>query len=105
MPYRLSATLSGHSQDVCKMKFREETSLIDTSSLQVRAVASPTTDLVLSASRDATAIAWLKGQPDSQFSISAIYKPSQGFINSIAYAPPSPEAPQGEGSDPQTAIV
>ncbi|PVF95555.1 PFU-domain-containing protein [Serendipita vermifera] len=76
MPYRLSASLNGHSQDV-------------------RGVVSPTTGLVLSASRDSTAIAWSKGQSDSPFAISATYKPSEGFINSIAYMPPSSEAPQG----------
>ncbi|CAG8586266.1 5423_t:CDS:2 [Acaulospora colombiana] len=66
MPYRLSASLNGHSQDV-----------------------------ILSASRDSTAIAWSKGQSDTPFTISATYKPSEGFINSIAYMPPSSEAPQG----------
>lgn len=76
MVYRLSASLSGHSQDV-------------------RGVASPTAGLVLSASRDATAIVWEKSQSEPKFTISATYKPSEGFINSIAYVPPSADAPQG----------
>ncbi|KAH7908765.1 WD40-repeat-containing domain protein [Hygrophoropsis aurantiaca] len=76
MPYRLSATLSAHSSDV-------------------RAVASPTENIVLSASRDSTAISWLRQSPSSPFSPESILRAGNRFINAVGYIPPSPDASQG----------
>ncbi|RPD66480.1 phospholipase A-2-activating protein [Lentinus tigrinus ALCF2SS1-7] len=75
MPYKLSASLSAHANDV-------------------KAVASPTNDLILSASRDSTAIAWSRSAGTS-FSQESVLKASQNYVNSVAYLPPAPGAPQG----------
>ncbi|KDQ61148.1 hypothetical protein JAAARDRAFT_573658 [Jaapia argillacea MUCL 33604] len=75
MPYKLSATLTAHSSDV-------------------RAVASPTNELVLSASRDASAISWQRTS-NSSFTQSAVLTAGDRYVNSIAYLPPTAEAPQG----------
>ncbi|TFY66674.1 hypothetical protein EVG20_g4413 [Dentipellis fragilis] len=75
MPFKLAATLASHSSDV-------------------RAVASPTNDLILSASRDSTAIAWIKS-PESSFQPAAVFRPSPRFVNAVTYLPPTPDAPQG----------
>jgi len=75
MPYKLSATLSSHSADV-------------------RAVVSPTDDLVLSASRDSTAISWLRNSPSSFFPTSILRSGSR-FVNAVGYLPPTVDAPQG----------
>ncbi|TFK94785.1 phospholipase A-2-activating protein [Polyporus arcularius HHB13444] len=75
MPYRLSASLSAHANDV-------------------KAVASPTNDLILSASRDSTAIAWTRSA-QSSFSQESVLKAGQNYVNSVAYLPPAPGAPQG----------
>ena len=63
--------------------------------LQVRALASPTDDLILSASRDTTAISWQRSPTTSAFALSSILKAGSRYINSVAYLPPSPEAPKG----------
>ncbi|KIO34270.1 hypothetical protein M407DRAFT_64484, partial [Tulasnella calospora MUT 4182] len=75
--YKLSASLSGHSQDV-------------------RAVASPSPTLLLSASRDSTAIVWTRPDDKSSFTITETYKASDRFVNAIAYIPPTTEAPKGK---------
>ncbi|KAH9043072.1 WD40-repeat-containing domain protein [Lactarius pseudohatsudake] len=75
MPFKLSATLRAHSADV-------------------RAVVSPSDNLILSASRDSSAISWIK-PPGSSFSPANTFRASPRFINSVAYIPPTPEAPQG----------
>ncbi|KIK94279.1 hypothetical protein PAXRUDRAFT_828136 [Paxillus rubicundulus Ve08.2h10] len=75
MPYRLSATLSSHSSDV-------------------RAVASPTDNLVLSASRDSTAISWLRESPSS-FSPTSTLRAGSRFVNAVGYLPPTADVPQG----------
>ncbi|KAF9227767.1 PFU-domain-containing protein [Gyrodon lividus] len=75
MPYKLSATLSSHSSDV-------------------RAVASPTDNLVLSASRDSTAISWLRESPSS-FSLTSILQAGSRYVNAVGYLPPTVGAPQG----------
>ncbi|KAG1759979.1 WD40-repeat-containing domain protein [Suillus occidentalis] len=74
MPYKLSATLSAHS---------------------VRAVASPTESIILSASRDSTAISWGRPSLTSPFTPSSILRAGSKFVNAVQYLPPSPEAPQG----------
>ncbi|KAL0565642.1 WD repeat protein Lub1 [Marasmius crinis-equi] len=76
MPYKLSATLKAHSSDV-------------------RAVRSPANDLVLSASRDSTAIAWKRSESSSTFNTDAVFKASSRYVNAVAYIPPTNEAPQG----------
>ncbi|KAI0063399.1 phospholipase A-2-activating protein [Artomyces pyxidatus] len=75
MSFKLSATLLSHSADV-------------------KAVASPTNDLILSASRDATTISWIKSDSRS-FSPAATFRAGSRYVNSVAYLPPTPEAPHG----------
>ncbi|EIW60263.1 phospholipase A-2-activating protein [Trametes versicolor FP-101664 SS1] len=75
MPYKLSAALSAHSSDV-------------------RAVVAPRDDLVLSASRDTTAIVWTKAA-GSSFTQSATLHAGSRYINAVAYLPPAPGAPEG----------
>ncbi|KAI0780583.1 phospholipase A-2-activating protein [Trametes elegans] len=75
MPYRLSASLSAHTSDV-------------------RAVVAPVDDLILSASRDTTAIAWQRTAPSS-FTQSTTLQAGSRFINAVAYLPPAPGAPEG----------
>jgi WD40 repeat protein len=62
---------------------------------QVRAVVAPSDDLILSASRDSTAISWIK-EPGTSFSPTYTFRAGPRFINSVAYLKPTPEAPQGE---------
>ncbi|KAI0345275.1 phospholipase A-2-activating protein [Trametopsis cervina] len=76
MPYKLSATLSAHTSDV-------------------RALATPDDNLILSASRDTTAISWSRSTPDSQFKQSVTLRPGPRYVNALAYIPPSPDAPEG----------
>ncbi|KAG5643225.1 hypothetical protein DXG03_001309 [Asterophora parasitica] len=76
MPYKLSATLVAHSSDV-------------------RALSSPTNELILSASRDSTAISWQRPQPDAPFAPASILRAGSRYVNSVAYIPGSPDAPKG----------
>ncbi|THU81513.1 phospholipase A-2-activating protein [Dendrothele bispora CBS 962.96] len=76
MPYKLSATLKAHSSDV-------------------RAVKSPTNDLVLSASRDTTAISWQRQSQTINFSPETVLRASSRYVNAVAYLPPTPESPKG----------
>ncbi|OBZ65658.1 Phospholipase A-2-activating protein [Grifola frondosa] len=76
MPYKLSASLKAHSSDV-------------------RAVVSPTNDLVLSASRDTTAICWNRTPEFPTFSQKAVLRAGSRYINAITYLLPSPDAPEG----------
>ncbi|KAI0312500.1 WD40-repeat-containing domain protein [Amylostereum chailletii] len=86
MPYRLSATLKAHSDDV-------------------RAVTSPNNDLIISASRDASAIAWIRSSQNS-FEPAITFRASDRFVNSVAYLPPSPDAPKGSAvTGGQDAII
>ncbi|KAL5532810.1 LUB1 [Sanghuangporus sanghuang] len=75
MPYKLSASLSEHSSDV-------------------RAVVSPSNDLVLSASRDKTARSWTRTSSNA-FSQDFTFRAGNKFLNAITYIPPSSEAPRG----------
>jgi WD40 repeat protein len=63
--------------------------------LQVRALSSPTNELILSASRDSTAISWQRPSPESPFAPASILKAGSRYVNSVAYIAPSPEAPKG----------
>ncbi|KAI0075270.1 phospholipase A-2-activating protein [Panus rudis PR-1116 ss-1] len=76
MPYRLSTSLVGHKSDV-------------------RAVCSPRDDLILSASRDTTAITWTRPSNNDPFTQSLVLRPGTRFVSSVAYIPPSPDAPEG----------
>ncbi|KAG6909638.1 hypothetical protein DXG01_016420 [Tephrocybe rancida] len=76
MPYKLSATLTAHSSDV-------------------RALSSPTNKLILSASRDATAISWQKPSPDAPFAPVSVLKAGSRYVNSVTYIAPTPDAPNG----------
>ena len=62
---------------------------------QVRAVVAPSDDLILSASRDSTAISWIRGS-ESSFSPAHTFRAGSRFINAVAYLKPTPEAPQGK---------
>lgn len=94
MPYRLSASLRGHKADVC---FVSETRFQLVAHYdQVRAVSSPNDDLILSASRDTTAIYWSRHLSSVQFTQNRVYKPGPRFVSSVTYIPPQTEAPQGE---------
>ncbi|KAG6833074.1 hypothetical protein H0H87_011819 [Tephrocybe sp. NHM501043] len=76
MPYKLSATLIAHSSDV-------------------RALSSPTNELILSASRDATAISWQRPSPDAPFAPVSVLRAGSRYVNSVAYITPTPDAPKG----------
>ncbi|KAI6028537.1 WD40-repeat-containing domain protein [Pisolithus orientalis] len=75
MPYKLSATLLSHTSDV-------------------RAVASPSDNLILSASRDSSAISWSRVS-SSSFAPASILRAGSKFVNAVAYLPPTPRAPRG----------
>ncbi|KAF9014025.1 phospholipase A-2-activating protein [Cyathus striatus] len=75
MPYKLSATLNAHSSDV-------------------RALVSPENDLVLSASRDTTAIAWRRSSLN-QFTQESVFQASSRYVNSVAYIHPTSDAEHG----------
>ncbi|EAU88837.2 phospholipase A-2-activating protein [Coprinopsis cinerea okayama7 len=77
MVYKLSAVLQGHSSDV-------------------RALATPTNDLILSASRDTTAIAWNRTSPGAkEFTNETVLRAGSRYINAVAFIPPTPDAPKG----------
>ncbi|KAF8809106.1 PFU-domain-containing protein, partial [Phlegmacium glaucopus] len=76
MPYKLSATLKAHTSDV-------------------RSLASPTDKLILSASRDTTAISWQRSPPDSQFKPEIVLQAGSRYVNSVAFIPPGPDSPKG----------
>lgn len=65
---------------------------------QVRALATPNDNLILSASRDATAVSWSRLTPDSQFKQTATLRPGLHYVNALTYIPASPDAPEGESS-------
>ncbi|TFK42378.1 WD40-repeat-containing domain protein [Crucibulum laeve] len=76
MPYKLSATLSSHTSDV-------------------RALSTPTNDLILSASRDTTAISWQRPSPEAQFKPETVLRAGSRYVNSVTYIPPTPDASKG----------
>ncbi|KAJ5461640.1 uncharacterized protein N7458_003192 [Penicillium daleae] len=74
--FKLSASLEGHGDDV-------------------RAVAFPNPNVILSASRDATVRLWkLVSSPPPTYDYT-IAAHGQAFINSLAYLPPTAEFPEG----------
>ncbi|EON98204.1 putative ubiquitin homeostasis protein lub1 protein [Phaeoacremonium minimum UCRPA7] len=74
--FKLSAQLSGHDSDV-------------------RAVAFPSPDAVISASRDNTVRVWRKTTPKPPAFEPSITTQGQEFINSLAFLGPSSEYPDG----------
>ncbi|KAF8163523.1 phospholipase A-2-activating protein [Crassisporium funariophilum] len=76
MPYKLSETLKQHTQDV-------------------RALSTPTDNLILSASRDSTAISWQRSPSQSKFTPEVVLRAGSRFVNSVAYIPPTADAPKG----------
>ncbi|KAJ7217028.1 phospholipase A-2-activating protein [Mycena pura] len=76
MPYKLSATLAGHTSDV-------------------RALSTPADDLILSASRDSTAIVWRRAAAAATFAQDSVFRASTRYVNAVAYLPPTAEAPKG----------
>ncbi|KAL1746286.1 WD40-repeat-containing domain protein [Schizophyllum fasciatum] len=76
MVYKLSASLEAHSSDV-------------------RALAAPANDLILSASRDTTAIAWTRAASSPAFNPDSVFRPGSAYVNSLAYLPPTGDAPKG----------
>ncbi|KAG9013860.1 hypothetical protein FRB94_004241 [Tulasnella sp. JGI-2019a] len=87
MVYKLSSTLKAHSSDV-------------------RSVASPTPRIVLSASRDTTAIVWTRPDEQSSFENTSTLSVSARFVNAITYLRPTTEAPQGYAvTGSQDAII
>ncbi|KAL1957744.1 hypothetical protein VTO42DRAFT_5587 [Malbranchea cinnamomea] len=74
--FKISAVLEGHGDDV-------------------RAVAFPNSKTILSASRDATVRLWkLEFTPPPTYDY-AITSQSSGFVNSLAYYPPTADFPDG----------
>ncbi|KIL69931.1 hypothetical protein M378DRAFT_184295 [Amanita muscaria Koide BX008] len=76
MPYRLSAALKAHSSDV-------------------RALSTPNNDLILSASRDATAIHWERAATSKDFNLASTLRAGPRFVNAVAYIAPTSEALKG----------
>ncbi|KAF8912027.1 phospholipase A-2-activating protein [Gymnopilus junonius] len=76
MPYKLSATLKAHTSDV-------------------RALSSPTDQLILSASRDSTAISWERSPSEQEFKVEVVLRAGSRYVNAIAYIAPTPDAPKG----------
>ncbi|KAJ7264960.1 WD40-repeat-containing domain protein [Mycena haematopus] len=80
MPYKLSATLAGHTSDACLAC--------------VRALSTPADDLILSASRDSTAIVWRRDSAASNFTSDSVFHASTRYVNAVTYLPPTPDAPK-----------
>ncbi|KAH9483874.1 Protein DOA1 [Psilocybe cubensis] len=76
MPYKLSDTLKAHTSDV-------------------RALTTPTDHLILSSSRDSTAISWQRSPSDQQFKPQVVFRAGSRYVNSVAYIAPTPDAPKG----------
>ncbi|KAF8860264.1 PFU-domain-containing protein [Acephala macrosclerotiorum] len=74
--YKLSASLSGHDDDV-------------------RGVAFPTSKAVLSASRDGTVRLWKLLSDNPPIYDGTISSHAGAWMNTVAYLPPSPEYPEG----------
>ncbi|KAK4649106.1 WD repeat protein Lub1 [Podospora bellae-mahoneyi] len=74
--FKLSAQLKGHEADV-------------------RAVAFPSANLVVSTSRDRTVRLWRKTAPQPPTFDETIASQGHGYINSVAFLPPSSEWPEG----------
>lgn len=76
MPYKLSATLKAHTSDV-------------------RASCSPTNELILSASRDSTAICWQRSSAGPHFTPDNVLRAGSRYLNAVTYIPPTLDAPKG----------
>ncbi|KZP01155.1 phospholipase A-2-activating protein [Calocera viscosa TUFC12733] len=76
MPFKLSASLRAHKSDV-------------------RAVLAPSPNHIVSASRDSTAISWLRASVGDTFAPSITYHAGERYVNALAWVPPSKDAPEG----------
>ncbi|KAI9793564.1 MAG: hypothetical protein M1816_007997 [Peltula sp. TS41687] len=74
--YKISATLEGHEDDV-------------------RSVAFPKPNVVLSASRDATVRVWKLSSAKPPEVDCTVSSHGSAFINALTYIPPSPQFPEG----------
>jgi len=54
-------------------------------------------DLVLSASRDTTAISWQRSE-SGEFFLATVFRPGSRYVNAITYLPPTADAPKGSDS-------
>lgn len=61
----------------------------------MRAVASPSNHLVLSASRDGTAVSWTRPADTQSWSEASSFTPGGGYINAVTYVSPQENAHQG----------
>ncbi|KAI8050860.1 WD40-repeat-containing domain protein [Syncephalis plumigaleata] len=91
-PFQLSASLTGHEDDV-------------------RAITVANDTVIYSASRDKTVRSWTrsnKGKDTEEFKEGDIYLGHAGFVNAITYIPPSNENPKGlvvSGSSDKTIHI
>ncbi|XP_057317804.1 phospholipase A-2-activating protein [Microplitis mediator] len=74
LPYRLSCTLVGHSEDV-------------------RAIAAFENGTIVSASRDKTARVWIPNRDDFDFSLSATLQGHTNFVSSVCVLNPTDKYP------------
>jgi phospholipase A-2-activating protein len=93
MEYKLSASLSGHEDDVSDKPASRVFGL--TSTLQVRSVAFPTSKAVISASRDGTVRLWKLLSDNPPLYDATISSHATAFVNSVAYLPPTQQFPEG----------
>ncbi|KAJ6544383.1 WD40-repeat-containing domain protein [Mycena capillaripes] len=62
---------------------------------KVRALNTPADNLILSASRDSTAIVWRRDSAAASFTSESVFHASTQYVNAVTYLPPSADAPQG----------
>ena len=95
--FNLSSILKGHEDDVFTPHPPPKVPPLILFPAQVRAVLFPYPNLVVSSSRDSSVRLWTKDGSDG-FSHS-INSAGAGFINSLAWVPPTSQHPKGELDD------
>lgn len=58
-------------------------------------MAAPEDTLVLSVSRDKTAVSWTRPAPNASFAREAVFEAGAKYVNALTYIPPTPEASKG----------
>ncbi len=58
-------------------------------------MAAPTDALILSVSRDKTAVSWARPAPTASFAREAVFQAGAKYVNALSYIPPTPDAPKG----------
>jgi phospholipase A-2-activating protein len=92
--FKLSASLEGHGDDVSDRSPALQ-QLLTALQYQVRAVAFPNPNAILSASRDATVRVWkLASTPPPVYDYT-ISSHGSAFVNALTYFPPTPDFPEG----------